>query len=169
VRVAFQPDMADPAIKEMVTRQALGGVSAMYPAAHRELPAVDDSVLETELPDNGPRHVGRGASTQAATPASSSPAKPAEDLPPCEGAVKIVDIASKSGETRGKKWTRYTITDSNGVVHSTFDKQHFEDAERFKASNTWVEIAEETDGQYTNLIEITKAGTEPPLPGLGEL
>jgi hypothetical protein len=28
VRVAFQPDMNDPAIKEMVTQQAMSGVSA---------------------------------------------------------------------------------------------------------------------------------------------
>ena len=167
VRVAFQPDMHDPAIKEMVTRQALGGVHAMYPAAARELPA-HDVVDAGEAEQESPRHVGSGST---ASGGQGSPTKPADDLPPCEGAVRIVKIEKKDGvnaQTK-KPWTRFSIVDSNGVAHSTFSKSHVADAERFMASRDWVEIAEETDGQYTNLLEITKAGTEPHLPGLDEV
>src|SRR6185369_13154252 len=64
VRVAFQPDFSDPDIKRMVTQQAMSGVSALYPAAARELPARD--VGDNEAGDTGPKHVGSGST--ASTP-----------------------------------------------------------------------------------------------------
>lgn len=161
VRVAFQPDMQDPAIKEMVTRQALGGVHSMYPAAARELPAhnvVDD------VPSDEPRSVGRGS-----TAGTAAAEKPADDLPPVEGAVKIKHTDTKPWEKNGRKGIRYLITDSNGVVFSTFDKTHYADAERFKASGDWVEIVTEKSGDFVNIVEIVKAGSEPSLPGLDEV
>jgi hypothetical protein len=163
VRVAFQPDMQDPAIKEMVTRQALGGVHAMYPAAGRELPPADVVDAE-EIAADSPRQVGRGST------AATAPAKPAEDLPPVEGAVKIAKaVEVKPWEKGGRKGERYLIVDSNGVQYSTFDKQHRADADRFFASKDWVEIITEKNGEFTNIVEIVKAGSEPNLPGLDEV
>jgi len=160
VRVAFQPDMADPDIKRMVTQQALTGVSAMYPSASRGLPAgdVDDPPASSE-----PVRVGSGSTSSATT------STPAQEKPPVEGAVKIAKIETKSGDTKGRKWTKYLIVDSNGAEYSTFDKQHYDDAERFKAQDAWVEIVTETSGNYVNVVEIIKAGSEPALPGLDEV
>lgn len=163
LRVAFQPDMADPDIKRMVTQQALGGTRALYGAEPRALEAAH--VVDGEaVHDPGPRQVGSGATpgSQAAPPATSPPA----DAPPVEGAVRIAKVDMQSGETKGRKWTRYVIVDSNGVMYSTFDKQHYDDAERFLASKDWVEIVTETKGDFVNIIEIVKAGSEPSLPGL---
>lgn len=161
VRVAFQPDFSDPEIKRIVTERALGGTSMMYPPASRAVPALDAEVIEDAL-----RQVSSGPSATA-----SASAKPEPDLPPVEGAVRIVKVEQKSGvnaQTK-KAWTRYLITDSTGQVHSTFSKSHADDAERFLNEKAWVEIAEETDGQFTNLLEITRAGSEPQLPGLDEV
>lgn len=164
VRVAFQPDMHDPAIKEMVTRQALGGVHAMYPAAARELPAHD----VVDEPAEEPRSVGRGTTSQSAPP------PPAVDEPPTPDAVKIakveeVSFVYKNGAKTGQKGIRFVIVDSTGQEFTTFSKTHYEDAVRFRTANEWVEIATETQGQFVNIIEITKAGSEPQLPGLDGL
>jgi hypothetical protein len=158
VRVAFQPDFSDPEIKRLVTEKALGGTAMLYPPATRELPAVDADVIETE-----PRPVGSGSTAAPVTP------KPDPNRPPVEGAVKIAAVDSKPWEKGGRKGTRYLITDSNGVLYSTLDKQHAGDAERFKASGDWVEIITERNGEFVNILEIVKAGTEPGLPGLDEV
>jgi hypothetical protein len=135
----------------------------MYPAAARELPAHD--VVDGEVEAEGPRSSAAVRHRQPRTAAS----KPADGSAAVEGAVKIAKAEVKEGETKGRKWTRYTIVDSNGVSVSTFDKQHYDDAKRFQAENAWVEIVTERDGEYVNVVEIIKAGSEPKLPGLDEV
>lgn len=161
IRVAFQPDMQDPDIKRMVTQQALAGTSALYaaPPAREASEPVDGEVLEE------PRHVGSGTTT----PAETVPSK--ADEPPTPDAVKIASAVIKEGvnATTKRPWKRTVVIDSRGVEYSSFDTGHYEDALRFKAENAWVEIASEKNGSYNNIIEIVRAGTEPPLPGLDEV
>lgn len=161
-RVMFQPDMSDPDIKRLVTASALGGTNALYPSAPHE---VSGGIETHEAESTEPRHVGSGSTTPT-TAAGNAPASPDPNLPPVEGAVRIAKTERKEGETKGRKWTRYTIVDSNGVTYSTFDKELYEIAERFRGEQTWVEIVTETDGQYVNVVEIIKAGSAPALPGL---
>jgi hypothetical protein len=42
-------------------------------------------------------------------------------------------------------------------------------AKAFIEPKTWVEIAEEVDGAYKNLVEIIRAGSTPQLPGMEAL
>ena len=169
-RVMFQPDMSDPDIKRLVTAAALGGTTALYPSAARE--AQPGEIIDHGAPATGdPRPVGSSSTPQASQP---KPAEPDPDRPPCDGAVRIVSVEDKtftykSGPNKGKEGLRYVIVDSLGVEHSTFDEGHAKDARRFKAEHAWVEIAEEVDGQYKNLIEITRAGQQPSLPEMGKL
>lgn len=165
IRVAFQPDMNDPAVKQAVTMRALEGTSTLYQGTTRELPATYETV-EREPETDQPRSVGSG-STTAATPAKSE--APKADLPPVEGAVRIAKTDTKTGEKNGRKWTKYLIVDSNGQEFSTFDKQHYDDANRFKAEYAWVEIVTETNGAFVNIIEIVRAGSQPSLPGVEDL
>lgn len=170
VRVAYQPDMTDPETKRLITERALGGTNAMYPPA-RELPHTVD-VVDDE-PETEPRSVGRGSTAQTTAPASTTPAAsepPDPNKPPCADAVKIVKVESVPGVTGNRKWTKYVIVDSTGQEVSTFDKQHVDDAERFKAANEWVEIVTERKGEYVDVIEIVKAGQQPSLlPDTSEL
>jgi hypothetical protein len=159
VRVVFQPDMTDPAIKALVTSQAMQGVSRLYPGAAAALPA-HEQVVDAEVEED-PRPVGRGSTT--------GPAKPVEDQPPTVDAVRIVKATPKSGETKGKAWTRYLIVDSTGLESSTFEKSLYDLAVKCRDDRTWVELTTETNGLYSNLIEITVAGTAPTLPGLTDL
>jgi hypothetical protein len=163
IRVAFQPDMADPAIKALVTQQALSGSNALYPPTAREVPDAQDA----EFIEDAPRHVGRGSTAPPAATAAAAKA----DEPPTADAVKIASAVIKEGvnATTKRPWKRTVVIDSNGVEYSSFDTGHYDDAIRFKTENAWVEIASEKNGSYNNIIEIVKAGTEPPLPGLDEV
>lgn len=167
LRVAFQPDMSDPETKRLVTEHALGGANAMYPpTSHRELPAHDVA----DPPDEGggqPRRVG-GGSTQTAA-AVAKPAESDPDAPPCEGAVRVVEIKSKTGEKNGRAWTCWTVVDSNGVEYSTFSKSLAESVERVRASKAWVEIVDEQNGEHRNIVEIAPAGQSPKLPEMENL
>ena len=107
--------------------------------------------------------VGSG-STAAAS--ATKPAAPKADEPPTPDAVRVKEITVKNGTKNGRPWTKWTIVDSNGGETSTFSRSAFDAAEKFKAERTWVEIAYEMNGEYRNLIEIVKAGTEPKLPDL---
>ena len=165
-RVMFQPDMTDPAIKALVTQAALGGTTALYPsAAPSALPAPVVDVEEVAGP-SAPRSVGRGS-----TSAQAAPAAPDPDHPPCAGAVRIVEVTPHTGTRKDKTtWTRYVIVDSEGAQHSTFDKGIADYAAQAQAARQWVELSEETDGDFKNLIEITPAGQQPSLlPDPGKL
>lgn len=168
VRVAFQPDLSDPETRRQVTAAALSGARALYPAApaHASRDAFEEAGDERAV-----RDAGRG-STAAAT-ASQAPAK-AEDQPPTPDAVRIVKVEEKpftynSGARKGQQGTRFIVIDSTGLESSTFDQKLADLARKCAAERTWVEINTETQGQYTNLIEITIAGENPRLPDMGRL
>jgi hypothetical protein len=152
VRVAFQPDMQDPAIKEMVTRQALGGTSLLYPSPARELPAVDAEVI-----DNEPRQVGSGSTAPAAAP--TPPAAPVAPTLP-DGAVLIVKVEKTEHKRRdGGKFSKWTAIDSNGVAHVTTDRKVGEALERCAEKKTPVELtSEENEYQENKITELLPVG-----------
>jgi hypothetical protein len=178
-RVNFVPDANNAEQMRIVTERAMQGASALFAQQQHALPpaAVDPFAdAFVEAPHGGaaaPTSVGRGATDAASgtKPAATAPAAaaPKADEPPCEGAVKIADIKEFKGVKNGRPWVKWTIVDSNGVEASTFSKTDFEDATRFRKSGEWVEIATETQGQYTNIIEIVKAGSNPTLDGLSDM
>jgi hypothetical protein len=154
VRVMFMPDMTDPATRQILTESYVRGTSALY--AHTQpaaLPAASD-ILDVE----------------AVAPVAARTAAADPHQPPTPGAVRIATVDSKSGEKNGRKWTRYAIVDSLGVEHSTFDVAIADFAKKARDTQQWVEIAEESDGPYRNLLEITAAGLNPSLlPDTGSL
>lgn len=162
VRVLFMPDMTDPETRRLVTERALGGTTAMYPTAARHLPSHGSDYIDAE-PADPPVSGSTGTSSPTSSPAASTTTTPNPDAPPTPDAVRIVKVEIKEGETGGRKWTRYSITDSSGADHSTFDKTIADVAAKAVQSRAWVEIAEESDGQYKNLIEIMPAGQQPSL------
>lgn len=181
-RVNFVPDANSAEQMRIVTERAMQGASALFAQQTHTLPpaAVDpfadpfaDAGGTSRAIDAIPVGSGSTAAASSARPAASAPAPKAEE-PPCDGAVKIAKVDSKeftyqNGAKKGTKGLRYLIVDSTGTEYSTFSKTHYDDAVRFKAANEWVEIATETNGQYTNIIEILKAGTQPALDGLADM
>ena len=174
VRVAFLPDMSDPDIKRMVTERALGGTTSLYapqaglPAPSFERPEVEDGPDDARRGE--PRSVGSGSTVRGTASSSASVPPPVDsDPPPTSHAVRIKDVTSTSGKNPDTKrdWTKYSITDSNGVVHTTFSRTLSEDAARFRDANTWVEIDDEDteDGRYSNIVQIQPAQPDLPLTG----
>jgi hypothetical protein len=72
--------------------------------------------------------------------------------------VRVVEVVPREGTTNGRKWTRYTVIDSNGVEYSTFSASLAKAATEAKAAGALVELAAETDGQYQTLVEIVRVG-----------
>lgn len=173
IRVRFEPDYADPETRRLLTERALAGSQALYAPQLSAAPVTRAAFDEVE--PSAPQSVGRGTTAAAAgqPPAArtSPPAGPpvATDEPPTPAAVRIDEVKTKSGETNGRRWMRYIIVDSLGVEHSTFDKDIGEAAQRARAARAWVELAEESDGNYKNLVEIAPAGQQPTLPDMGGL
>lgn len=158
LRVAFQPDMNDPEQRRMVAEAGLRSTSTLYGAPALPAHAAHHDVVDADVVDEEPRPVGSGK----AEPPAADP-----NLPPVEGAVRIVDVRHKDGVSKaGKPWRRYAITDSNGVEHSTFSETFANQAAEFKLSQAWVEIDEQEDGQCRNLVGIAPAGQQPKLPDM---
>lgn len=161
LRVAWQPDPSNPDQMRMVAENAMRGTSTLYgggalPAA---APHADGGFVDAEVSE--PRHVGAGTAE-----AQSQEGKPDPNQPPVEGAVRIEDVREKRGETNGRKWLRFLITDSQGVEHSTFSDTLATRAAEFKVARAWVEIVVVEDGAYKNLKDIIPAGSEPKLPDM---
>lgn len=171
VRVAFQPDMSDPAIKAMVTTANLSATAALYPGArHHEAPP--PILIDSDPhPDPEPRRVGASAATPAATTTTPAAADPPSDEPPTEDAVRIADVRElKSGTNKRGAWSLWLFVDTNGREYRTMAPDYadvVEAAKKAKASGAWVELASETTGDYTNVVEIQPAGRSPKLP-MGE-
>lgn len=161
LRVAFQPDMADPEQRRQVTEHALRGTAALYPGRDGGGRGLGD-IIDAQPAE--PRLVGAGS-----TAAEGQSLAAGADAPPIEGAVRIEKIEAKEGETRGRKWVRFAVIDSQGVVHTTFDAGLAAAAAKFRDARTWVELADGQDGDFTNLLEILPAGRAPTLPGLDQL
>lgn len=146
LKVAYDPDMSDPVTRQLVTERALSSTAQLYPVT-RPAPA------EAPEPPQEARSVGRGSTV--AKPEDPEPA--AEDAPPTERAVRIAKVTPLEGTTpKGKKWTRWTIVDSNGEEHFTFDTGHKDTAEASMKEGSWVEIAEQEseDGRFTKITSI---------------
>jgi hypothetical protein len=139
VRVMYLPDHSDPATRQAMTEAFLRGTSALYthtsPAALGAAPRVIDVDPEDETP--------------------AGPADP--NQPPTPGAVRIVKVEAKSGETNGRKWTCHTVVDSNGVEYTTFSNTVATAAVKFRDARAWVDISDEQNGEYHNIIEIGPA------------
>lgn len=166
VRVAFQPDMGDPETRRQVTAAALTGTRALYPAAPA---SASRDAFEEAGDEHAVRDAGRG-STPAATATQPPQPPPAEDRPPTPDAVRVIKVEEKSGVGKNNKpYTRYLVVDSTGLESSTFDRKLFELAQKCCAEKAWVEISTESNGGYTNLIEITVAGENPRLPDMERL
>lgn len=54
-------------------------------------------------------------------PQRKSKASPDIVLEPSNEALTISDVAVKRSKTKGKPWTKYAITASDGIIYSTFD------------------------------------------------
>lgn len=81
-RVSFQPDMNNPVVAEIVTRQKLAGVSALFSQQQALPPATDVASVAASTPvhdeqgdaDGPPPEVGGGANTAVATQAAEQSA-----------------------------------------------------------------------------------------------
>lgn len=173
IRVAWQPDPNSPDDMRLVGENAMRGTSTLYggaalPAAHH---AAGD-VLDGDVVDEQPRHVGSGAAETLKTDQTAkADEKPDPNQPPCEGAVRIARVEQKDGknEKTGRAWKRFDVVDSNGEVASTFDSSLAAAAAKFGEAKAWVELVVEQNGNYRNVIEIIPAGSEPKLPSMENL
>lgn len=71
---------------------------------------------------------------------------------------RIESLESKSGETNGKKWTRFTLT-LNGVKYSTFYKDLFEGI----LSGDGIKMGFINDGKYNTIKSIEKIEGDIPV------
>lgn len=166
LRCAWQPDPTNPDDMRLVGENAMRGTSTLYGGA--ALPAAQPSggdIVDADVVDEQPRHVGSG------TAETKAEEKPDPNAPPVDGAVRIerVDVKDGKNEKTGRAWKRFDIVDSNGEVASTFDASLADVAKKFGQSRAWVELVVEQNGNYRNVIEIIPAGSEPKLPDLGNL
>lgn len=153
VRVAFQPDMQDPAIKEMVTRQALGGASALYPAtAARELPTMDAEVINAD-----PRPVGSGT-TAAAAPA----------LPEGFGFIQKIEKTEMRRRDNSGTFSKWSVIDHAGEPHVTIKRELGEKLQRCYDGKIAIDItSEENSYQENEISEIYEHDpAQPSLPNL---
>lgn len=169
VRCAFQPDLADPEIKKLVTQSALSATASLYPGT---APALAPAPIVDEAPAE-PRFVGASAAAVPTPAAAGGGNSGGGDEPPSDDAVRIIEVkAVKEGTSRnGGKWTLWKVIDSRGVEYSTLDNDVAAAAQKARDAKAWVECITETKGEYTNLVEIAPAGQSPrlPLPSEGEL
>jgi hypothetical protein len=111
-------------------------------------------VFDQDLEDLPEGLVGEVAEKK---PPVKAPQKKAEAKPaaPQEAeqvaTVKIITVASKSGEKNGKPYTVYTIFDENDAKYGTFDAKLVNIAEDAKEAGSIVKITY-TVGQYGNKI-----------------
>lgn len=165
LRVAWQPDPNNPDDMRLVGENAMRGTSTLYGApslsAHAHSNAGD--IVDADVVEQA-RHVGSGTTAEPRVEQ-----KPDANAPPVAGAVRIADVKEVPGETKGRKWLRFDVIDSNGEVATTFDKTVGAAAIEFKKSQAWVELVIERQGDYRNVIEILPAGSEPKLPTMENL
>ena len=77
----------------------------------------------------------------------------AADFPDTRPAMPLMVVGGdkEEGVTKGKKWTRYTVTLNDGRILSTFSSTIFAEAKRAKTGNKAVTITTETKGEFENL------------------
>lgn len=108
----------------------------------------DDELAQAENP----------AKPQIAEPRRKSEAETEKnpDLP--EGSMIFVPqaVASKDGETKGKKWTRFGVKANETTWLTTFDKNLAKLAEEAKEAGQEVEVKFEIKGEYKNIVDLVK-------------
>jgi hypothetical protein len=192
LRVSYVPDLADPAVREVVMQRALAGTSALYttaslpamtrprpalaagvvvdfPSAQPEAPAaVPPAAQPLALPAPQPQAV---IPAQAPTPAAVSQPAPALAQPApavVDGAivakryVKACVIAKQGTNAQGS-WTRYAIAFTDGLETSTFSQSIAHAATAAKQAGQPVTITTENKGKYgTELTSLTPADARQP-------
>lgn len=156
LRVAYQPDRSDPEVRRILTQAHVAGTMALFQGAR---PALAAAPIDDE-PTTEPRVVG--SSTTAAAPAAAA----ADDAPPCEGAVRVMEVKEvKRGQAKSGPWTLWKVVDSHGVEYSTLDDEVATAAMQARDARPtpWLELITETKGEYTNLVELRPAGQQPSL------
>ncbi len=78
------------------------------------------------------------------------------DLP--EGTIVFVPlaVAEKSGETKGKKWTRYGVKANETTWLTTFDSAIAGLAKEAQVAGQEVEVQFEIKGEYKNIVNLVK-------------
>ncbi len=138
VRVMFIPDMSNPEVAKLVAAQALQGTSALY--AQTAAAALPAPVLQDAFAGDDEVHVGSGSTGDR----RSAPAP-----------ITVTEVAPKSGETNGRKWTVYRISLSDGRYGGTFDAKLAEKA-----------MTAKNDGVVVRRAEIDESGKNPNLTTL---
>lgn len=97
--------------------------------------------------------------------ASIPPPPPAPTHVPTEAQVTertfISQVSHKEGETRGRKWVLYTISDSDGQRYSTFDESLYAMATQAQINRDPVRLEWTKEGRGRKLQNMTEPQQEP--------
>lgn len=152
LRLSYIPDMTDPEIRAMVAREALSGVSTLYPGADPAPRALGPAVNHViDVRPSEPTQEER-----ASTPANGGDApSTSEKAEVPEGAVYIEKVEQlKTGENEnGNKWTRWGVTVSTGEQFYTFDDDLADEASEWM--RTKVPVRPRTKAETKYGVEVT--------------
>jgi len=174
LRTSFVPDMGDPMQRRLVAERALGGATALY-GQPRQIEAgapVHDVIdveaehvttsattVQTSTPTNGG---SQGQTSQAQAPAEPS-GPTITDVKPEKGVTAEKRDAQGTITSRGgKPWTRYVVTLSDGRVVYTFSASIGDQAEKFRADKTPVDVTTTETRFGHDILELRRATA--PLP-----
>lgn len=169
LRMQFFPDMRDPETRRQVTERALAGTTALYGGTMRALNPpqqvidadvtshADETAIDTTARAEQPRPEAQSPPKTETRPATG------DNEPPTPHATRIVKIDTKQGTSAKGPWTRWDIVCADGTESSTFNKDIASDAQKFLVTREWVDVLAERKGNYSNIIEITKAQPELPM------
>jgi len=170
VRFSFTPDMSDPAIKKLVTQQAMAGIGALYPEPPAAaLPPPPEPPPDQEDDDEDPFAAATG-------PAAPKDAVPGFKMPADAKFIAAVNKKRtgqyKSGQREGQSWTLYEIVAKTGESWTTFSHEHAKDADFAKEKGWPVRIEDETNEQYPDQLNVKTLKIvdprQPNLPGTDE-
>lgn len=142
LRAVWVPDMSDPVIRQMVADRALHGRRTLYPLSPPapSLPPAD-GIFDPEephaltspdsrapvmaggvLPGPQPTRPSASANVQGSTPPLAAVVQAPDTEQGASTPVFVTNVEEKSGTTKGRDWTVYWVTFSDGKVAGTFDK-----------------------------------------------
>jgi hypothetical protein len=164
VRWSFNPDMADPEIKKLVTTQAMASLSTLFGSAAPQLPPpplMTEALVDEDL-DPAPAPATKRNPFAEATTTVPADATLIEKLEPKSG-------TAKSGPNKGRPWRLVTATFANGVIGSTFDAETQARLDEAKSKGWPVRVTTEPnsnpeyDDTISNLTVLDPR--QPHLPG----
>lgn len=165
IRVMHQPDMSDPEIKRMVTERALQGTSALYAGAAAPRAA---HTLDYEPEPSGasaPRSIGSGSTANATAPAT--PAATAPQLPDGTVLVKALEVKQMARKPpKTGTFPKWVVTDSNGEVHVTIQREFGETLQKCFEGKRPLEIVSDVNGFNENEISELLPAPDPNQPSL---